>query len=82
MKQKQINAQKREVERIAIKTLPPRHHGHAVHFCDKKLKIFKLKKFFKFMYYTGFTYLFTRKLTKTPDLLASLHCFSGKHLRQ
>lgn len=34
------------------------------------------------MYYTGFTYLFTRKLTKTPDLLASLHCFSGKHLRQ
>lgn len=49
---------------------------------NKKFKIFKLKEFFKFMLYTGFTYLFTRKLTKTPVSMASLHCFPGGHLRQ
>lgn len=52
-------------------------HGLAVHLHNKKLKIFKLKEFFKFTLYTGFTYLFTRKLTKTPGSKASLHCFSG-----
>jgi len=39
--------------------------------------MFKLKEFFKFMLYTGFTYLFTRKLTGTPGSTASLHCLSG-----
>ena len=49
---------------------------------NKKFKMFKLKEFFKFMLYTGFTYLFTRKLTGTPGSTASLHCLSGGRLRQ
>ena len=76
-KTKHIYEQKRKVERLFTKTLSPPTHGLAVHLRNKKFKNFKLKEFFKFTLYTGFTYLFTRKLTKTPGSKASLHCFSG-----
>ena len=58
----------------------PYSHGVGVHLCNKKFRIFKLKEFFKFMLYAGFAYLVTRKLTRTPGSVASLHCFSGEHL--
>ena len=77
-KQNRYMNRKRKLKGYSPKPCLP----HPCACSNKKFKIFKLKEFFKFMLYTGFTYLFTRKLTKTPGSMASLHCFPGGHLRQ
>lgn len=79
-KQNRYMHKKKKVERIFTRIWPPPLPWLAVNLHNKKLKFLKLKEFFKFMLYTDFTYLVTRKLTRTPGSVASLHCFSGEHL--